>query len=142
MATTKQGQPITASRAQMQASRPVMTDQRYPSSDAEKMISRPPVNPYGEGSAAQLPAPPNENFRRAQTAGAGSSKIFGSRFGGMNVTELHCGDTSNTDEMNSAIGESASSAKGSFVGDWLLRGGNPPKSAGQINLPGGKRRRR
>ena len=144
MASRGRQVPTTGSRAQLQASRPIPTDQRYPSSDAEKMISRPSTNPYNAAGPAQLSAPVNENFGRMQTAGLPSSEIYGTPKGGYNVKEIGCASAASTSAKMMAIaGYDPNDTKSSDP----RTNGNPiptlRRQAGAINLPKtGTRRRR
>lgn len=122
---TQRGYPITSSRPNLEPQAPVRSNAADTSRDAERIVSRNAnqlSNPYG---VVQTPAPANQNFRKAQTAGLPSSRTYGSAKGGYNVTEVGCDNTSlSADEMSAiGYGENATKSNNPIISGFPTRKG-------------------
>ena len=123
--------PASPSRS-MKARPPVLTDQARTSAGAQRIIPRPPMpfeNPHG---SANVPAPANRNFQKAQTASLPSKGMYGTAKGGNNVSEVSIlKGTETTPDMLAAVGEPAKPK-----GYNSIISGYPTKPARQVGRPG------
>lgn len=110
--------PKTGARPQMSRRAPFVPDAKDTSADAQTMIQQAPAPFKDRMTAAQTQASPNRNFSRDQIAGLPSNRgTQPSKQGGQATSQFSVTrDTSLSDDMLAAIGESKPSGRGVHSG--------------------------